>query len=201
MKIVFFDDQRLGGRVNAKRVYGTPKFEDEYTAQTACPGLPAVFADGNIAPYVMYYTALKPITDEQGNTKKVHAICMAVSDDCIHWQPYENDIEFENKVFPNQILPTDDYVELITAIKDNDGIYRFFACYIDWPTVSLIGKAYASKDGVHLYEDGNAIQGGEPFTGLFYNHKKDCYTFIIRPNWAERRCCIAETKDFKTYTP
>ena len=202
MKIVFFDDQRLGGRVNTNRVYGDAEFMSEYTSDQACPALPAVFKDGTIAPYVMYYTTYHLLEEKDGKRQKMHCFCMAVSDDCVHWKPYPNDLEFENKFKPHQILPADECVEVMAVIRDNDGVYRFFACYVDWSTLTLSSKAFASKDGVFLYEDGSkAIQGGEPFTGLFYNHKKDCYTFIIRPNWAERRCCIAETKDFKTYTP
>ena len=130
MKIVLFDDQRLGGRLNTKRVYGKPVFVGGYKEENVRPSLPCVFQDGKIAPYIAYYTAryLLPNPDPAtGKRKETHCICMAVSDDCVHWTPYPNDLQFEGKYMPNQILPADDYVELLGVIKDKEGLYRFFA--------------------------------------------------------------------------
>ena len=203
MKIVFFDDQRLGGRVNNKRVYGRPKLVGQFDNNCAVPAMPHVFYNDKLGCYVLYYSRYYPVPTEKDPNMLTHCFCMATSSDAVNWQPYNNDFEFDRKYFPNQILPADDLVEVATILRDKDGVYHFYAVYVEWATLSLTTVPYASKDGVKLYEDKehDAIQGGEPFMGSFYNRKKDCYTFITRPNWAERRCCISETKDLKTFSP
>lgn len=202
MKIVMFDDQRLCGRVNTKRVYGRPKFEGEYDTHRALPGLPIVFKDGTIAPYRMYYTALIDPADASPDAHSTACFCMAVSDDCVHWTPYENDLVFEGKLLPSQLVPCKECLEHLTILRDKEGVYHFYFNAVDWDTLSLIPETYVSEDGIHLtLAPEQTLHTGEPFAGSFYNHIKDCYTFIVRPAWAERRCCIVETKDFKEYSP
>ena len=173
MKILFFDDQRLGGRSNTRCVYGTPVKVGEYST-SACPGLPLIMRDKFDSFYRMYYTA-QYIVKNNEKEEQVNCFCMAISTDCINLKKYENDLEFERKYYPEQLLPAGEIDEVLTALRDDKGMYRFFACKSDWGvTDEITVYMYVSSDGIHLEKQACNLNknGAEPFAGSYYNHKK-----------------------------
>lgn len=203
MEIYFFDDQRILTRQNIRRVYGRPKLAAVRRYENAGPGLPCVFEDGIIAPYVMYYCLHPYVCGVDGNPQRHSCVCMAVSNDCIKWMPYENNLQFPDKLYKEQLLPTDAVEELLTVTKVKEGGYRFFGCQFDWGnTYDIRLRMFSTADGIVLREEECKLNpnGCEALCGSFYNEQDGNYTFLIRPNWAERRCGITHTKDFKSYT-
>lgn len=207
MKIYFFDDQRIATRQNTNRVYGFPELAKEQKENDCASfGLPVIIKGSKIAPFIMYSLQSKEVEYKGKIQSKVFHV-LSKSSDCINWEPVNNDLPLEGKYFDNQILPLGDYSDILTVIyneKEKKDKFRLFVCEFDWDRgdYDIKDKMFVSEDGIsfiekpcHLNED-----GCEAYAGSFYNHLKDCYTFIIRPAWADRRAAITETKDFVNYS-
>lgn len=204
MKFVFFDDQKLTVRRNATRRYGRAKLVSAYEQPNVSAGLPCVFRDGGIAPYLMFYSATYT-QEKAGERVNYPCFMLAVSDDAVHFRPYDTGIAFEGKHAPNQLLPSDEIGEVLTVVRDTEGVYHIFACISTWGGAYDIRIVeYTSADGVHLTRKREGVvnpNGAEALCGSFYNPVRGEYTFLVRPAWADRRCAITHTKDFETYTP
>ena len=207
MKIYFFDDQRIATRVNTNRVYGFPKpIEEEQENNCASFGLPVVIKGTKLAPYIMYSLQSKEVMYNGKMQNKTFHV-MSKSDDCINWTPLNNNLQLEGKYFDNQILPLGEFSDILTVIyndKEKEDKFRLFVCSFDWERgdYELKDRMFVSKDGISFKEKPCNLNkdGCEAYAGSYYNHLKDCYTFIIRPAWADRRAAITETKDFINFS-
>lgn len=193
-KHLFFDDRYLFQRENVKRTYGTPElikdavFYDDRIS--TCWPSPWVFKldDGS---YRMIYSGHDTVTE-------THAVCVAKSYDGIH--------------FEKELISDDSNIlmhirgEIACVIEDKtcsqEERYKMLYTEIIPETLTVDGTLYVSSDLInwtvreHLWS-----KDGEPVTGAFYNHKKQCFTIIKRVSWGVRMVGYTETRDFKTYTP
>lgn len=204
-KHLFFDDRYLFSRENAKRVYGQPKLIKDaiycdQNASTVWPGAWCFKTDDG--KYRILYQGL-------GNTEERRfSLFCAVSDDGINFKEEDlsDRIKIENRFFKNEVMILDgDEVACIVEDRHNlpEERYKMLYTQTNPETLMIEGILYVSADllnwkkveGVKWSED------GEPIAGVFYNHKKQCFTILKRPAWGVRMVGFCETKDWKTYTP
>lgn len=198
MKQLFFDDDKLFVRENIKRTLGKPElimdsiYHDEI--------LETHLSTGNIFKTEDGYRLLY-----QGRYKDRMYLFAAFSKDAVHFEPEDltGKLEIEDRMAKNQIMKFKFGQEVAAIIKLNDeNKYVMLMTDFDEEKNFVYDIIYTSEDLLHweLIKDTFWGDGCEPLTGLFYNHKKECYTIIRRPYWGIRSVGYSETKDWKTFS-
>ena len=195
--INFFDDNCLLKYTSFRRIYGKAIRIGEYNVHHShSEGI--VLKDTPLAPYVMYYTAI----DEKGGFRTA----MATSEDGVNFKPLNNDIVFDGKKYPNEIIPLGIITELMDAIYNPNGKdgekFILMGCYFDNPNVDCPDKIFVSEDGINFtYKStGYHKRGTEGIQTHYWNEEENCWSFLIRPYWGERYVMRVDTKDFETFT-
>lgn len=193
-KHLFFDDRYLFERENVKRCYGEPKLVEDAvfkdTAVSTCWSGPWVFKldDGS---YRMIYSGRDTATESM-------TVSLAKSKDGIH---------FEKEL----ISGTSNIImhirgEIASVFEDKfcpeSERYKMLYTEINPDTLTVDGILYVSGDLINWnISEHRWSKDGEPVTGVFYNHKKHCFTIVKRGSWGVRMLGYTETRDWKTFSP
>lgn len=203
MKQLFFDDEKLFGRENVTRTYGTPQLEAVYFDGMVSTDYfsPWVFSGTDGKTRMIYYGT----HIESG--KKVCLI--AISEDGVHFTPEDttDKVDLEGRIVPHELFKpgaagdeiADIYEDLHAAPEQR---YKMLVCAMNSITLSMDNLLYTSPD---LYswtlQPVNWGVGNEPLGDVFYNSKRGCHTVLLRPFWGIRRAGYSETTDWKTFSP
>ena len=203
MKQLFFDDEKLFGRENVTRTYGTPQLEAVYFDGMVSTDYfsPWVFSGTDGKTRMIYYGT----HIESG--KKVCLI--AISEDGVHFTPEDttDKVELTDRIVPHELFKpgaegdeiADIYEDLHAAPEQR---YKMLVCAMNSITLSMDNLLYTSPD---LYswtlQPVNWGVGNEPLGDVFYNSKRSCHTVLLRPFWGIRRAGYSETTDWKTFSP
>ncbi len=199
--LLFFDDEPLFTRNNITRRLGTPKRLSAYHENLGnCTwGYPGVFIcdDGK---WRMVYQA--------GVKKKIGGgiFLLAESPDGQNWKPRvtEYEIDIPSRVAPHQILPDDG--SLLSGVFEDPWPARPKERYKLLSSNERKGEAilWTSADLVHwVRADGKGWQKEvpDPPSFPFWNAVRSCYLIATRPECWDRRICLTETKDWRSFTP
>ncbi|MBQ8884783.1 MAG: hypothetical protein IJY62_00190 [Clostridia bacterium] len=195
--INFFDDNCLLKYTGFRRIYGKAEQAGEYNEHHSHSN-GVVLKGTPLAPYVMYYAAI----DENGGFRT----SMATSEDGVHFKPLVNDIEFEGKKYPNEIIPLKEMTEFMDAVYLPNGKegekYILMGCYFDNPKVDCPDKIYVSEDGIHFrYKStGYHKRGTEGIQTHYWNEEENCWSLLMRPYWGERYVMRIDTKNFENFS-
>ena len=202
--ILFLDDQRLNRFENVRRRSGRPQpiegsvYRDPHT--NPLWGYPTVFQDEATGEWRMLYQGR--ICDGR------IAAVLATSHDGLSWEPRDTtrDLDLPDRIVPHQILPLESFGELACCFVDAyaepgeriKGLVTYPAADHIWRTrlwVSPDGLHWTLKEGVEWQES-----GPDPGVGVFWNDVRGSYVFTTRPDLADRRITVFETKDWQTFT-
>ena len=196
-KQLFFDDSRLFGKDNVKRVYGKPTlmaiYNDGICSTDFCTGNVFKLDDGT---YRMLYFAHS--TEFKG--KKLFA---AISQDGIHFVPEA--LNLPGTTYPHEImqLPRDGEVAFVyeDPVSKNER-YKLLMSEPNWKTMDVVDVIYTSEDLIHWTKKENVYwgDGTEPLASVFYNSHKQCHTIVERPFWGVRTVGQKTTKDWETFS-
>jgi len=203
--LLFFDDTYTLIREGLTRDYNTPEYIPDSYYRDPCnyamnAGLPSVFFDDDRQEYIMIYNVLEP----KNRNNELYQLA-AHSKDAIHWEPCDTtNANIENRRFPNQIFYRLDGEAIV--YKDErapkEERYKLLFCrYAENLRVS--DEIYVSPDWLNWEKLDTTwnTEGAEPGLGCFYSSVREAYVITCRPHWAERRVCVTETKDWRTFTP
>lgn len=203
MKHLFFDDEKLFGRENVRRVYGTPQLEAVYTDGAVSTDYfsPWVFpcADG-LTRMIYYGTHI---------TSGKKACLIAVSKDGIHFTPEDTTdrVILKDRIAPHELFKLGASGNEIADIYEDSRAepaqrYKMLVCAMDAPKLEMKNLLYTSPD---LYnwtlQPVNWGVGNEPIGDVLYNSRRDCHTILLRPFWGIRRSGYTETADWHHFSP
>lgn len=193
-KHLFFDDRYLFERENVKRCYGTPGLVKDAvftdTESSTCWSGPWVFRldDGT---YRMIYSGRDIATERM-------AVYSAKSCDGIHFEK-ENVSGNSNLIMLIKGEIANVYEDKTCKASER---YKMLYTEINPATFTVDGFVYVSGDLINwTLSEHPWSKDGEPVTGVFYNHKKQCHTIIKRPVWGVRMVGYSETCDWKSFSP
>ncbi len=202
--LLFFDDQALENRENLSRDYGPAVLDADSvyhdpSGLSLCGGLPNVFFHEK--EYWMLYNMLDADSDDI-------FLCAAHSPDARAWQPLDTTrlLEIPGRKLRNQIFPlcsgeTGCVYQDLRAPREER--YKLFYCRYDLDALRVRDEIFVSPDCLawrRLDTTWNP-DGAEPGMGCFYSPARETYMITTRPHWAERRICITETADWRTFSP
>ena len=198
-KQLFFDDSRLFGKDNVKRVYGKPTliedaiYNDGICSTDFCTGNVFKLDDGT---YRMLYFAHS--TEFKG--KKLFA---AISQDGIHFKPEA--LNLPETTYPHEIMQLPRDGEVACVYEDpvsKTERYKLLMSEPNWKTMDVVDVIYTSDDLIHWTKKENVFwgDGTEPLTSVFYNSHKQCHTIVERPFWGVRTVGQKTTTDWETFS-
>ncbi|NMA42974.1 MAG: hypothetical protein GX946_06295 [Oligosphaeraceae bacterium] len=208
-KQLFFDDQRLFARENARRIYGAPEYVGHYRDSllniSYCWAYAIKGPDGKT--HLLFQGLYR------GQVAEGMSYGAAVSDDGIHFQPRNtaSGSGIQNPDFPYQLFPTDAKGSEIAAVLEDPKAppsERYKMLFTDNSRrdkdLHIIDTVLFSADLISWKEKcgcyWNPI-GTEPLLGAFYNPVNDKFTILTRPDLTHRRVAITETPDWQYYSP
>ena len=199
--LLFFDDEALFIRTNVVRRLGMPERRSAYheTLGNCTWGYPGVFRceDGK---WRMIYQAGINKTQRGGGV-----YLLAESDDGLAWRPRntEKELTIPGRVAPHQILPEEDDGLLSSVYDDPWPVsprerYKLLTVQVRHHTTAL----WTSPDLLHWSRAGSGWQkeAPDPPTFAYWNDVRQCYLLATRPGHGDRRICLSETKDWKTFS-
>jgi hypothetical protein len=214
-KLLFFDDTHLIEKVNLNRGIGQPEPVPEGTFQDpnsgADFGYPIVFPNEQTGGWRMLYQALMPLDAPQ---RPRHFVPVVLdSDDGITWRipDLTETLPIAERVLPNQVQPAtlDRFGEWGPCYYDHrapdpEQRIKGFVCKghgpgtgikDSWIVVSPDGLTWRDLNGKlwHPY-------GSDPAVCAFWNHYRDSYVLIVRPNNGDRRIAVMETPDWDRFS-
>ncbi len=222
--IFFFDDWRLNNRDNMVRRLGKPKWmpeatlEDDLTEGTW--NFPTVWYDEEADHWCAIYAGAAPHSRlPDGILMRTAVLLYAQSSDGIHWE--RPDLTKETKALgrlrPNQVfwadIPLDPKGKGGPKIDGGPVYYdereadpnrrlKFLHSYVHEDGRSE-QRVATSPDGIH-WKARDIVWGKrrelDAPQALFYNKHRDSYVITNRPNPADRRVMLLETKDFQTFS-
>ena len=197
----FFDDQRLFGRENLRRVYGTPEllaeyFDGEFSTDYHT-GYAFRLADGRVR--LLYYG--KSIKTKRG------AFLSAISGDGVHFVPEDLSatVDLPNRQAAHEVFPGGGgEVAAVYEDANAEPRERYKLLFTECRNMRVDGTLWASPDLLHWSQVETKDEwndGCEPVTGIFRNPLcPDTTTILRRPAWGDRRVGYSDTKDFRTFT-
>ena len=199
-KQLFFDDSRLFGKDNVKRVYGQPALiEDAIYTDGVCS---TDFCTGNVfklpnGKYRMLYFG----HSTQFKGKKLFA---AISDDGIHFVP-ETLEGMKDTEYPHEVMTLPRNAEVGFIYEDlisTSERYKLLMSEPNWNTLSVHDTIYTSEDLLHWTKKENVSwgDGTEPLVSAFYNSHKNCHTIVERPFWGVRTVGQKTTADWEHFS-
>lgn len=202
--IRFFDDTPLEMIENMTRDYEHPKLIEDSKYRdpsnySICGALPSVFFNEALGEYMMIYTILEP--------ESIRVLqCAAHSADGAHWEPLDTTklVEYEDRRLFNQAFPLCEGEGWVYQDKRAEPAERYKMFYFRYclDTLTVSDELFVSPDALHwtkLDVTWNE-NGGEPGVGCVYSSLRQSYIITCRPHWCDRRICITETKDWRTFT-
>ncbi|MCD6334975.1 MAG: hypothetical protein J7M27_06545 [Candidatus Latescibacteria bacterium] len=204
--LLFFEDYYLNRRENLSRHLGQPQLAPEATIENPSMSLsfayPSVFRleDGSSICLHQAY----------GKDERWYAL-LRESNDGIYWDipNLTSRIKLKDRVYPNQILPSEKDGEWGIWFKDeraSDHAPRFRGFFV-WhigPN-QLETRLLASSDG-RVWRAAEGIEwqaqplAPDPPASAFWNPVRDCYVLTVRPMNSDRRIAVVETKDWKHFS-
>lgn len=202
-KQLFFDDNKLFGRDNVVRKYGSPElisaYYDGVCSTDFCTGYVFLLENGK---YRMLYWG-------HGDSFRGKKLFSAISDDGINFDAEQLfDLKKNpNKMFAHEIMDLPGEIAFIYEDKNTENKEeRYKLLMSDHTLVSTELRVndiiYTSPDLINWEIKKGAYwgDGTEPLASIFYNKHKSVFTIIERPFWGIRCVGYKETKDWKNFT-
>ena len=196
-KQFFFDDSRLFGRDNVRRVYGSleriAEYNDGICSTDFCSGSVFRLDNGN---YRMLYFG----HGKQFMGKKLFS---AISDDGIRFTPEPLELD-THRDYPHEVMSLPKGAEVACICEDKWGKDRYILLMSEFESAALTvhDVIYTSPDLLHWTKKENASwgDGTEPLASAFYNKHRACFTIMQRPFWGVRTVGYKTTEDWNQFS-
>ena len=215
-RLLFFDDSQMTIRENLARHVGKPELVPEATFQDPYSDLsfayPSVFPNEEAGGWRCLYQGIMPgRSDEKGG----HLAALAIdSDDGISWRvpDLSETVPIRDRYLPHQVEPApwDLFGEWGPCYYDEraaDPAERIkgFVCKGHGPGTGIKDSwVVTSPDGMTWRGDLRSSRwhpyGSDPAVCAFWNHRRNTYVLVIRPNNGDRRIAVMETPDWKGFS-
>ncbi len=200
-KQLFFDDNGLFGKENVTRTYGKPAlaatYADGVCSTDFCTGWAFRLDDGRWR--LLYFGHSTAFTGKR--------LFAAISEDGVHFAPEMLDPRPDDGDFAHQVmrLPHDAEVAFIyedTHTDDPAARYKLLMAEHDMAQLCVYDTLFVSGDLLHWTKKEGVRwgDGTEPLASVFYNHKTQTHTILLRPFWGIRRVGYKETADWAHFS-
>lgn len=204
--ISFLDNFAIQKSVQMKRRYFEPEVIEE--SQYFDPNYSFTYSSLRWCPEVNKYRLwvnINQVVCVVGKTDEHFMLTLAESDDCIHWQTYNNP---NNETVPANVVfaGSGGSVHGATVLrdeyeKDPAKLYKCSASIddLDKGQGHAPGIIATSPDGIHWNEEGKKYQWGrsmsDTYNDFFYNPVIGKYQVILRNVITDRRICTTTSED------